>query len=519
MQKRSRLDSAVILALGMLALLVPALAGWVLVDQSRTPLLGIYVDDAVPPHITQAMAGSAAARSGLAAGDTILTVDGRPYAAWLAAPRQIGQHYRFDLLREGSAETANAAMGSVLQATGVSAGAALVVALAFWAAGVILLSRRVGRSDVRVLFLLYQACAVCLLLGLAYPRFLLPAPWMVTLSVAALIFAGPLLLHYQISYPVMLGEPAPRHALLGALYALALLGAWWAARRPSPWSTVPVFASLAVGLLAFGVMVFVYLRGAGLRERRRMRVGGVGAVVGLGVPLVAYVLPTVIAGYSPPMPRWFVSLFLLLIPLSALYAVARHDLFDIDRLINRAIVYGALALTVFALYLAAFFVLYRFMPERRLAQVTVLAGLSVFIGLTFQPARMRIQKIVDRLFYAGWYDYPDIVEHTTAGLAHAREWDAVANSLTVDAPQRMSLSGAVLEVGARRASTLPASAQPQVALALECGTQARGMLALSPGISTAHPLRRPTAVSCAPSPARPRSRSVACSCCKRCAIS
>jgi len=219
---RSELVGAILF--GLASLIVPLLAGIILFDQSRTPMLGVYVDDSDPPIIAEVMSGSGAARAGLRQGDAILAVDRRPYAAWPTADRHLGQSYTFSLSRQGQPLTLQVTVETMLQANRPDAFTAILVAFTFWGVGLLLLRRRFRQMAVRLLFLFYQASAVALLIGLAYPRFRLPPAWMISLAVAALAMAAPLLVHYQLTFPVILGTARQRGWVLAPLYGLAAVG-------------------------------------------------------------------------------------------------------------------------------------------------------------------------------------------------------------------------------------------------------------------------------------------------------
>jgi signal transduction histidine kinase len=477
MDKVKRSELVWVVFAGLVALIVPTLAGYVVFDQSRVPMLGIYVNDTDPPIIAEVMAGSAAASAGLQKGDAILAVDGLPYAAW---SRRLGQTHAFDLIRQGQPLTLQVTMGSMLQANWANAISAILVALTFWGAGLLLLRRRFRQTDVRLLFLLFQACAAALLIGLTYPRFRLPQPWLVSLAVASLIVAAPLLLHLHLTFPVALATPGRRVWVLVPLYGLALAGAIDAWRRPVPWTSPAVFGALLVGVAAFGVAAFVYFRRASADGRRRVRVVFAGTIVGFGLPMVAYILPNALMGYSPAIPRWSISLFLAIVPLSYLYAIGRHDLFGIDHLLNRATVYAVVSAEIFVLCLMVLFLLYRAAPHTPLLQGTVITGLTLCIAFTFQPARTRVQRRVDQLFYGGWYDYPGVVEQASAALARSREWADLAGILTREIPKQMHLRGAQLAIGERSASTLEADAKAGLEISLDCGGQACGAWTVGP---------------------------------------
>jgi signal transduction histidine kinase len=468
------------LFLGLVALIVPVLAGAVVFDQSRRPMLGIYADAADPSVVTGVTIGSAAADAGLQRGDAIRAVDGLPYSAWRPADAHLGQTYTFDLIRHGRPWTIPVTMESMLEAHTGDVFSAVLVALIFWGTALLLLWKRFRQMDVRLLALFYQACAVVLLVGLAYPRFRLPPPWMICVAVAGLIIAAPLLLHYQVTFPVVLGSARRRRWVLAPLYALALAGAADAWRRPAPWRGPAVPAALLVGACAIGVAVYVYFRRAPADSRRRLRVAFAGTLAGLALPMAVYILPMVIMGYSPAIPRWAVSLFLAIIPLSYLYTAGRQNLFGIDQLLNRASVYAVLSAGIFAVYLVALLLLYRFIPNRWLVHVVVATGLTLVAALTFQPLRTRVQCWVDRLFYAGWYDYPRVVEQASVKLARSREWADLSGVLTHEIPVQMHLRGARLAVGERSASSLESHIQPALEIPLDCGGQACGAWIVGP---------------------------------------
>jgi signal transduction histidine kinase len=466
--------------LGLVALIVPILAGAIVFDQSRRPMLGMTVDAGDPSRVTAIMIGSAAADAGLRYGDAVVAVDGLPYSAWQLADARLGQTYTFDLIREGRPWTLPVTMESMLEAHTGDVFSAVLVALIFWGTALLLLRRRFRQMDVRLLSLFYQACAVVLLVGLAYPRFWLPPPRMISIAVASFILAAPLLLHYQLTFPVVLGSASQRWWVLAPLYGLALAGAAEAWRRPAPWRSPAGPAALLVGACAIGIALFVYFRRASVDSRRRLRVAFAGAIVGLALPMAVYVLPTVVMGYSPAVPRWAVSLSLAVIPLSYLYTAGRQNLFGVDQLLNRASVYVVLSAGIVALYLGALLLLYQFIPNRWLLHVAVATGLTLVTALTFQPLRARVQRWVDRLFYAGWYDYPRVVDQATAKLARSREWADLVDILTREIPVQMHLRGARLAVGERSASTLEPYIKPGLEIPLDCGGQACGSWTVGP---------------------------------------
>jgi signal transduction histidine kinase len=87
----------------------------------------------------------------------------------------------------------------------------------------------------------------------------------------------------------------------------------------------------------------------------------------------------------------------MLFPLSIGIAILRRDLWDIDVVINRALVYGGLT----ALIIGTYLLLVAGLGALFQSQVNTLAGLVAtgVIAILFQPVRERLQGAVNRLLY------------------------------------------------------------------------------------------------------------------------
>lgn len=90
-------------------------------------------------------------------------------------------------------------------------------------------------------------------------------------------------------------------------------------------------------------------------------------------------------------------LFLTLLPLSMAIAILRYHLFDIDLILNRALVYGALTAIVGGIFILIVAVLGALFQTSGNLVISLLA--TAAIAVLFQPLRERLQRAVNRLTY------------------------------------------------------------------------------------------------------------------------
>ena len=121
---------------------------------------------------------------------------------------------------------------------------------------------------------------------------------------------------------------------------------------------VPPFLLLMVGLLVVGIhaQVHRYRHVSGPAERQQTKWVVAGVVAGfagfLGVILVAEVWLSLADPGTPGelVAMTLITAALLLVPVSISVAVQRHHLYEIDLIINRAVVYGVLTAGVVGVY-------------------------------------------------------------------------------------------------------------------------------------------------------------------------
>ncbi len=183
--------------------------------------------------------------------------------------------------------------------------------------------------------------------------------------------------------PDYYGNPLAVPALARMLAVPAVVGA------------VVVLASLPVGA---GSLVRRFRRARGV-ERLQLRWLAYAAALAAGLLLVALVAAFVFAKEEVV----FVSMALgvALLPLATGAAILRYRLYDLDRIISRTLTYGLLTVLLGGGYAAVVLGLGQLLGRD---SPLVVAGATLALAAVFQPARRRIQALVDRRFNRRRYD-------------------------------------------------------------------------------------------------------------------
>ena len=429
----------------LLALVVPTLIVYNLYYQWTTPVIDFALDWQTG-LILDVPEDSNGNYAGLMAGDIIHTVEGVPLSEWIP---QETENRNIMVERDGQMLSLELYIVPLARINLPALLSATIVGLIYWAASLMLLVRRSDDAQVRLLFVLAQVIAVTLLFPLAYPPPWQAPFWLLTLSASGFYLVAPLLMHFYITFPVTLGTPRQRRLVLFSLYTLALLAlSTWFVGPQILWVISVIYTILVIGV-AITISIYVYQRRATPDGRRRLRLILVGTILAAAPVIFLYLIP-VVFNSSSHLPEWLTGLFLIIAPVSYLYAVTRHNLFGIDRLLNRVLVYAILSLGILLIYLGLFLLLYNLLPEEPLLQIMTVAGLTLLVGLAFNWSRTQVQRGVDRIFYGGWYDYPGVVETISNALARSLQREQVNEVLTQQVPELMQLQTGELWISNHR---------------------------------------------------------------------
>jgi hypothetical protein len=311
----------------------------------------------------------------------------------------------------------------------------LLVALIFWGIGVGVQTRKHAGSAANIFFAWCQVSALSLAAGVA--SYLGPL-WTAVLFNILLWVIGPLSVHFHLYFPQIFPRNW-RHFLLVLLYMIAALGSlpflvWgYFEIRTFPWyslylTSVRLFLALSL-LIVVVLLVYDYRHPASPGTRGKIRIVALGGGLTV-IPIVTLtILPDALL-HQPIIPYALAFLLLGLLPITYGYSIYRFHLIEIEAHVNRGatfiLVYSILAGFYLVVY-AAFQIL---LPPGVAVSPIINTLLVLVLATFFIPLHGRVKKIVDTIFYGGWYDYRSAVSEMTRGLEQITELRSLAKTIS-----------------------------------------------------------------------------------------
>lgn len=218
-------------------------------------------------------------------------------------------------------------------------------------------------------------------------------PALITFVLVFPVRKGPMHHHARLTLALLFGLPA---ALTLMVLAVNMVQIFWVA-----------LSVLVVGFLVTTVVSTFHTLRTNRDPMIRAQLGWMmlGLVLSIGLPFVWWQLGAVWLPGSPLMTGLGAvgPVLYFAFPLCTTIAILRYRLFDIDIIINRALVYGTLTTLVIGLYV--FVVGYLGAIFRTETNLGISLAATGLVAVLFQPLRDRLQRGVNRLMY-GQRDEP-----------------------------------------------------------------------------------------------------------------
>lgn len=245
-------------------------------------------------------------------------------------------------------------------------------------------------------------------------------------------------------------RPAERATIVAILATLALAEYVGYKEILSPDRLIGPFYSLLgaieiVGtLVAIATFAIAYTQ-AEIGDRARYRWVFAGLAIGQSGLLVFQVLTTIPA-VTIAWPPWAINVVLALqlaVPLTIAYAVVRHRVFDIRIVVSRALVYALLTAILVACITGIRFAANTFLAQTRSAAALELL-VSIALGFGLNAGYKRVEQIVDSILYRSRTRAAQRLRRLARGLIHATSAASIADAVTREPFDALSLTSAAL---------------------------------------------------------------------------
>lgn len=181
---------------------------------------------------------------------------------------------------------------------------------------------------------------------------------------------------------------------------------------------------LAIPLLGIGSLILRPRRASGT-ERQQLKWLAFGAATIVLALVTLWSVERIFGDLSDAATTPMIIVVILAFPVTIGVAMLRYRLYDIDVVINRTLVYGALTAALVASYLVIVVGLSRALDPVTQDSDIAIAASTLVVAALFGPLRRRIQAFIDRRFYRAKYDSARALDNFSARLRDEVELDVV----------------------------------------------------------------------------------------------
>jgi hypothetical protein len=260
------------------------------------------------------------------------------------------------------------------------------------------------------------------LLAVVFPSGRLPAGAWGRLVLAVTVFSCAGVVLRAIAPTIVVNPEGVQEYILPNPFAVAPEAAAWT-RLPSDLTTLTLLPVVIAVAAAGGSLIVRYRRATGVL---RLQLRWVVAAMTLLVAGFLFGLAASVAIGEPASGDWAwipVIVAFPLVPIAIGVAVTRYRLFEIDRLISRTIGYGLVTVALFALFAVVNLGAQTLLAPFVRGDTIAVAISTLVVAATFDPLRVRLQRLVDRRFNRARIDHERTIDDFASGLRQELDVD------------------------------------------------------------------------------------------------
>jgi hypothetical protein len=209
---------------------------------------------------------------------------------------------------------------------------------------------------------------------------------------------------------------------------------------PAQWFKVPILEILILFIIMIGVyaQIFRFRNVSSFSERQQTKWVLFGFLLFVGMILITYPFFITVNNMQPgePLPWWLPLtnilwwLTMCIMPVTIFIAIQRNSLWDIDLIIRKTLVYGAITLLLALVYFGSVVLLqqaFRALTGQDSPVAIVIS--TLVIAALFNPLRRRVQEAIDHRFYRRKYDAQQALGEFAATARDEVELDQLTEHL------------------------------------------------------------------------------------------
>lgn len=210
------------------------------------------------------------------------------------------------------------------------------------------------------------------------------------------------------------------------------------------WQLVSIYIAVSVFTFLYP-LISSYIKPKSVLAKQRAKVVLLGSAIAFPIPAIAVVSRAFTGSFFFCLQTTLINMILLVFPVAIAYAIIKHNLFDVDVYIKRTVGYVILTILVGLTYLAIQMltksVIFSPLLGDHSEQVDPIV-FAILVVFFFNPAKEKIQIVVDRIFFRKKYDYQETVLSMSNTLSSVLNLDEIVKQMIYTVRREMFIDTA-----------------------------------------------------------------------------